>query len=307
MKNWVIICITISLLSCIVSASSSICPRKSNPFVKDVYGSQCPLYVPIISPRQVEGDVVERALSFKGVNVFTSVLFYAAYCPFSSPARLNFEVLSSIYPQVEHLVVEHSSALPSSPHSLFSRYGIHSLPAFFVSNGTSSWRYYGSKDLDSLMLFYKTITGYEPVPDITCDKKESCSFIVGNVSDSLETRKMFIMQSWLGLSVRELLKREPYLAFAVVFLCLSLVVNISPKVLHHLRGIWASYGPDLNMQIFGGTSQMTGRVLQMIDVKRVWTKLRRWKIRNLHRGARNARVWASSFTSVSLGKTASNR
>ncbi|KAG9131746.1 hypothetical protein Leryth_009473 [Lithospermum erythrorhizon] len=304
MRNRAILFITIFIIFCTVSASPLMCPLKSNPFIFIIYddGSQCPFYFTKIPPRQVEGDVVDRALSLKGTNIFTSVLFYAKYCPFSSHARQNFEVLSSIYPQIEHLVAEQSSVSPS----LFSRYGIHSLPALLISNGTSSVRYHGSKDLHTLIHFYKKITGYEPVPDVTRDKKEWCSFVVANVSESLETSRKFIMQSWVGLSVREILKREPYLAFAVVFLCLSLVVNTSPKVLHHLRRIWASYGPHLNTQIFGGTSQIMGRVLQMVDVKRIWAKLRRCKIRNLHRGARNARVWASSLTSVSLGEAASS-
>jgi len=43
--------------------------------------------------------------------------------------------------------------------SIFSRYGIHSLPSVLMVNGTSRVRYRGPKNLDSLVKFYKKTTG----------------------------------------------------------------------------------------------------------------------------------------------------
>ena len=51
---------------------------------------------------------------------------------------------------------------------------------------------------------------------------------------------------------------------------------------------------------------MLGRFLYMIDVQRVWAKLKLCKIRNFREGAKSARVWASSLASVSLGETSSS-
>lgn len=43
--------------------------------------------------------------------------------------------------------------------SIFSRYGIHSLPSIFLVNQTSRLQYQGPKDLHSLVQFYEKTTG----------------------------------------------------------------------------------------------------------------------------------------------------
>lgn len=115
-----------------------------------------------------------------------------------------------------------------------------------------------------------------------------------------------IMQPWLRSSLREMIDREPYLVFAILFISLKLLISVFPEVLSHLKAFWASYIPHLNLEIFGGTSQLFGRALHMVDVRRVWNKLRLCKTRNFHAGAKNARVWAS-LASVSLGESSSSR
>jgi len=60
----------------------------------------------------VDGDFLDRALTSKQRNAYTSVLFYASWCPFSCSMLPKFEILSSMFPQIEHLAVEQSSALP---------------------------------------------------------------------------------------------------------------------------------------------------------------------------------------------------
>lgn len=111
------------------------------------------------------------------------------------------------------------------------------------------------------------------------------------------------MQPWNGLSANEIITRDPYLVFSVLFLCLRILLLIFPEVMSFLKAFWVSYVPHLNLDIFGETSQMLGRLLHMVDLKRVWTKLSLCKIRNFHEGAKNARVWASSLASVSVGET----
>lgn len=124
---------------------------------------------------------------------------------------------------------------------------------------------------------------------------------------SSERSKEFVMQSWVGLSPTEILRKEPYLVLSLLFLCLVGFTYAFPRVLAHLKALWVSYGPHLNLEIFGETSQILGRILQIINVNRIWTKLKLCKTRNFLCGAKNARVWASSLASVSLGKTASCR
>lgn len=123
---------------------------------------------------------------------------------------------------------------------------------------------------------------------------------------SLGASDKLIMQSWRGLCLREMIQREPYLVFAVFFLCVRLLISIFPEILSRLNAFWVSYVPHFNLEIFGETSQIFGRALHMIDVRRVWTKLRFCKTRNFHQGAKNARVWAS-LASVSLGESSSSR
>lgn len=138
------------------------------------------------------------------------------------------------------------------------------------------------------------ISGLEPVQYFTEDQPIS-----------LESGEKSIFLSSNSLSLMEILKREPYLVFSISFLCLRLLLGIFPEVLSQLKAFWVSYIPHFNVGIFAETSQIMGRILHMIDVRRVWTKLRLCKTRNFHEGAKNARVWASSFASVALGESSS--
>ncbi|KAF5725724.1 5'-adenylylsulfate reductase-like 7 [Tripterygium wilfordii] len=273
------------------SESPSTCLCKPGLFIYDLQ-SQCPSSISPNPPLEVDGNFLDRALTSKQRNAYAAVLFYASWCPFSRQMRIKFEKLSSMFPQVEHLAVEESSALPS----IFSRYGIHSLPAILLVNQTSKIRYHGSKNLLSLVKFYERTTGLKPVQYFTED--EPASF---------RDDGQFIMQPWISSSLGDMIKREPYLVLATLFIFLSLLLYILPKVVSHLKAFCISYAPHLNLGIFGETRQLFGRALHMIDVRRIWTKLRLFKTRNFHQGAKNARVWASSFASVSLGESSSGR
>ena len=140
------------------------------------------------------------------------------------------------------------------------------------------------------------ISGFEPVQYVA----ESELVISGD-------HDKYMIQSWNESSSMEIVKREPYLAFSVLFLCLRVLLSTLPEVLSRLKAFWVSYAPHLNLEIFGETSQLFARALHMVDVRRVWTKLRLCKTRNFHQGAKNARVWASSLASVSLGESSSGR
>ncbi|KAM1735241.1 hypothetical protein FF2_013410 [Malus domestica] len=241
---------------------------------------------------QVDGNFLDRALASQQRTDYAAVLFYASWCPFSRIMYPTFEKLSFMFPQVEHLAIEQSSALPS----VFSRYGIHSFPSILIVNQTSRVRYHGPKSLSLLAQFYQKTTGLKPV-----------QYFDGDQIVSLNIREKSLIQSMSNMSLREISRREPYLAFAILFLCLRVILYTFPKVLTRLQAFWVLYVPHFNLGIFGETSQIMGRILPMVDVRRIWTKLRLCKTRNFHEGAKNARVWASSLTSVSLGESSSAR
>ncbi|KAL4376069.1 hypothetical protein GQ457_02G039400 [Hibiscus cannabinus] len=268
---------------------SPVCSHEADVFIKNL-SFQCSSSISPIPPLEVDGNFLAGALTSKQRNSYVSVLFYASWCPFSRSLRPKFDILSSMFPQLEHLAVEESSASPS----IFSRYGIHSLPSILIVNRTSRIQYRGPKDIPSIVQFYEKTTGFEPV-----------QYISENEPVASGDDNKYVIQLWKEAFSTEIVKREPYLAFSVLFLCLRLLLSIFPKVLSLLKAFWVSYAPHLNLEIFSETSQLFARALHMVDVRRVWTKLRLCKARNFHQGAQSARVWASSLASVSSGKSSS--
>ncbi|KAF6155156.1 hypothetical protein GIB67_019682 [Kingdonia uniflora] len=243
----------------------------------------------------VDGESLDGALRSCPSDVYAALLFYASWCPFSRDARSTFDMLSTMFPRIRHMAIEQSSAMPS----VFSRYGVRSLPSILLVNQNQTAkiryhvRYHGPKDHESLVRFYKKITGHEPVV-----------YLADNQPSSLGISEKSALLQLLGggSSMKEILRRETYLVFSILFLCLRSIIYFCPGMLSHIRAVWVHYIPHLNLGIFGETSQLLGRVRHVIDVKRLWSKTR-----NLQKGAKNARVWASSLASVSLDQSSSTR
>ncbi|XP_072951927.1 5'-adenylylsulfate reductase-like 5 [Typha angustifolia] len=272
-----------------LAARSSLCPRSDLGFLDDVK-SQCPVWIDRSLPLEVSGETLDRELGLAQRNTYTSVFFYASWCPFSSNYRPIFNVLSSMFPNIRHFTVEESSAMPS----VFSRYGIHSFPAILLANKTSMVRYHGMKDLSSLVEFYKETTGLDP----------AAYFVVDKLSDSRNMRSRWSRDQPL----RDIVTDEPFLALGVLFVILRMIIHSFPVVFSWMRAFWVSYAWHLNLWVIGGSSQLLERVLHAVDIKRLWSKIRLFnKTRNFRKGASNARVWASSLTSVSLGESSSSR
>ncbi|CAA7061416.1 unnamed protein product [Microthlaspi erraticum] len=275
--------------SCLPSGSASslrdvdVCDHEINVFRFGIE-KKCPLSLYPTPPIEVDGDLLDRLMDANHGNAYTSILFYSSRCPFSRAIHPKFDVLSSMFPHIGHLIVEQSQALPS----VFSRYGIHSLPSILIVNQTLKLRYYGQKDLASLIQFYEETTGHKPV-----------QYVDEGEPTSLDTDGNLI--TWLrnGSSITEITEREPYLVLALMFLSLKLAILIFPFLGSRLRMLWASYAPHLSLGILGETSQLFGRALHMIDVRRLWMKLRLTKTRNFQERAKNA------LASVSLGKSTS--
>lgn len=284
------------LLVCLFAESASSGPCSSSvsspdfrPFLYDLI-SQCPVSeTPFYSsPLLVDGESFEKAISTGQKNGYTAILFYASWCPFSSMFLSKFSTLSAMYPQVKHLMVEQSSAMPS----VFSRYGIHSVPALVVVNQTTRVRYHGRKDLHALINFYKRTTGQYPVMDFAEETETSKDF-----GSALKAFKL-----WHGASVKEMFSKEPCLLYSVIFVFLRIFLYLFPEIASHITALWAAYIPRLNLAIFGESRQLLGHVLHLIDVKRIWSKLKLSQTRKFQ----NAGVWASSLSSMSLGKTPSS-
>lgn len=254
---------------------------------------QCPFGISFPSSLilETDGESLDKALRSSQKNEVTAILFYASWCPFSADVKSKFGALSSMFPQIRHVMVEQSKVMPS----VFSRYGVHSFPSILIVTQTARVQYHGRKDLPSLVNFYKRTTGFDPVVDVT----ES------QITYKADGPKA--LQKWKGSSLRELLSSELYLVLSVAFLLFRASLYLLPGLVARVVALWAAYIPHLNMGIFGDSRQILGRVFHVIDPKRAWNKLKLCKTRNFHKGARNARVWASSLTSVSLGETSAAR
>ncbi|KAG8387376.1 hypothetical protein BUALT_Bualt02G0014900 [Buddleja alternifolia] len=290
---WKWLCIFMSILAAALpsGSSSDTCQPELKTFLHDL-NSQCPFPVSCFSsPIQVDGESFEIAMSSSHKNEYTAVLFYASWCPFSSTFQAKFSTLSYMYPQIKHLMVEQTSALPS----VFSRYGIHSVPSLLIVNQTTGMRYHGLKDLQSLVNFYKRTTGLDPVMDMVED--------ASNYSESHQK----VFQLWNRASLKETFMKEPYLILSIVFVLSRAFLYFFPDIVSRIISLWETHVLHLILGIFGDSKQLVGRVLHLFDVKRIWSKLKLCKTRNLHKRARDARVWASSLASVSLGETSSSR
>ena len=163
----------------------------------------------------------------------------------------------------------------------------------------------GGKKLVQLLVLCKQVSYLTCLPIVSGFKP--MQYFEEDQQNSLSTDKNSAIKPLISLSPKEICSRQPYLVFSILFLCLRILLYVLPGMVAHLRTFWVSYVPHLNLQIFGETSQVMGRVLQMMDVRRAWTKLRLSKTRSFHQRAKSARVWASSLTSVSLGETSSAR
>ncbi|XP_042458646.1 5'-adenylylsulfate reductase-like 5 [Zingiber officinale] len=283
------------LFSVFVSLSSSaasaapICPESDLAFLRHLAG-QCPSSVEIYSPSAVDGDSLDKELSNAMSNGYYSILFYASWCPFSSNLHPIFDVLSSMFPQIKHLLIEDSTIMPS----VLSKYGIHSFPALFLFNGSAVVRHRGARDLNALIQFYKKSTGFNPI-----------SYMVAHHSISSWDTQTSMHQTG---SPRELMSKEPYVVLAALFIFLKIVLSLAPIIYSHLNYCWASRTWRLNVHFLGELNQLLLRVLHLVDIKKLWSKLKLSNgTRNLREGANNAHAWASTLASVSLGEPSSPR
>ncbi|TKW28877.1 hypothetical protein SEVIR_3G358100v4 [Setaria viridis] len=241
----------------------------------------CPVSAEGYSAEEVNGEELVRMLD--GKKEYTAVLFYASWCPFSQRMRPLFDDLSSMFPQIKHLAVEESNVMPA----IFSRYAVRTLPSIIITHGSYAFWPLGSKDLDSMANFYTAVTGQEPVAYIGPRKWSAA-------------QNTHYAKFW-NSSISEAVKQEPYLAFSILFICLRIFMFFFPKCFALIKGFWTQYFQQINLGILAKLNQLLECVPHAVDVRKVWSKLR------LVAGAKNARAWASSLASVSLGGQSSPR
>lgn len=270
------------------ASSSLTCPSGIKPFLHDLQ-LQCPTTIMYSWPIEMNEESLDKVLSASQMNGYVAILFYASWCPFSRNFQPKFAALSSMYPQIKHVMIEQSSV----PPIVFSRHGVHGVPSILIVNRTSRVQQNGPKDLHSLVHFYRKATGLEPVMDLTEDQIDSSE------------NKSRVVESSTKTQVKNIIRREPNLIFSLLFLFSKALVYLYPNMVSNLIALWLAYIPHLNLAIFGESRQLLGRALHLVDIKRAFSKLKLSKSRNFQNGARSARAWASSLASFSLGKTCS--
>ncbi|KAK1411034.1 hypothetical protein QVD17_37578 [Tagetes erecta] len=262
-----------------LASPSLICRPQHDQFLLDLH-LQCPITIaPASSPIEMDGESLDRLLGSYKSNAYTAVLFYASRCPFSKNLQPKFNALASMYPQIKHVKVEQSSALPS----VFSRHGIHSVPSVIIANKTTRVHFHGPKDLHSLLEFYHLTTGLAHEVNFTEEDEPA----------SLSENSPRTIGSWTSL------KDDPYLSFSLLFVLVKAFLYLCPNIVSNVMSLWVTYIPRLNLAIFGKSKQLLAHTLNLFDVKSAFRKF--------HNGAKSARVLASSFASVSLGETSSTR
>ncbi|ONM04803.1 adenosine 5'-phosphosulfate reductase-like5 [Zea mays] len=171
----------------------------------------------------VEGDdgALQKAVALVLQNRedFVAILFYASWCPFSKIFRTDFQKLSSFFPTIAHFSFEESNIKPR----VLSRYGVRAFPTIFLLNSTVRVRYHGSRAMNSVAMFYKDVTGLNPVSlDATCLERMEDSVTI--VDHGKKAEKDDSLLSW-ARSPDRLLHQDTCLALASSFVLLRLVLR----------------------------------------------------------------------------------
>ncbi|RZS19590.1 hypothetical protein BHM03_00052006 [Ensete ventricosum] len=143
-----------------------------------------------------------------------------------------------------------------------------------------------------LILSY-SYTGLNPIMYLAIDQPGS-----GNVeSPVLEVE-----------SASELITKEPCLTFGIIYIGLKIIICSFSVIYSRLKAFWVSHAWHLNLSVLCESSQLLEQMHHVVEVNGLWSNLRFCnKTSNFQKGADNARAWASSFTSVSLGESSSSR
>ncbi|KGN62696.1 5'-adenylylsulfate reductase-like 4 [Cucumis sativus] len=308
---WVIGILLFSLLlgfthSVRVSDSPPFCPAES--FLDTIFrfrdsNSNCPFHGDVRHYEFIgvsEGDEASLQMALNMVHSnryeYVSVLFYASWCPFSKSFRPSFSILSSLYASIPHFAIQESAVRPS----ILSKYGVHGFPTLFLLNSTMRARYYGSRTLSSLVAFYNDVTGIQ-----TASLDQISSDRIGQVwnrekhDDNSEQENCPF--SW-ARSPENLLREETYLALATAFVLMRLIYIFFPTLLVYARYVWRRHLRNMRLGTLWERplTCMKGAIQLFSHFKDPC------KRSNLQGGAMNAKAWAKSFATVSIGDASSS-
>lgn len=234
-------------LPLLLAASEGACPKEpaADTILPQASGS-CPaadspgLLVHHVGVLEGDDGVLQRAVTLVLQNRedFVAILFHASWCPFSKIFRADFQKLSSFFPTIAHFSFEESRIKPR----MLSRYGVRAFPTLFLVNSTVRVRYHGSRTMSSLIMFYKDVTGINPVSvdAIPLKRMQDTVNIVENESEN-ENEKNTEQEDSLFLWARSpdrLLHEDTCLAFASTFVILRLFFFLLPKLNACVKQAW---------------------------------------------------------------------
>lgn len=247
-----------------------------------------------------EGDETSLQMALNMVHKnryeYVAVLFYASWCPFSKSFRPSFSILSSLYPSIPHFAIQESAVRPS----ILSKYGVHGFPTLFLLNSTMRARYYGSRTLPSLVAFYNDVTGIQTasLDQISPDRIGQVWNQEKHDDNSDQDNCPF---SW-ARSPENLLREETYLALATAFVLMRLIYIFFPTLLVYAKYVWRRHLRNLRLGTLWERplTCLKGAIQLFSHIKDPC------KRSNLQGGAMNARAWAKSFATVSIGDASSS-
>uniref|UniRef100_J3MSZ1 Thioredoxin domain-containing protein n=2 Tax=Oryza brachyantha TaxID=4533 RepID=J3MSZ1_ORYBR len=119
---------------------------------------------------------------------------------------------------------------------MLSRYGVRAFPTLFLVNSTMRVRYHGSRTMNSLGLFYKDVTGMNPVAldAISLERMEEVVNITEDDKKTEQEDALFIF----ARSPDRLLHQDTCLALASSFVLLRLLCFLLPKLNACVKQAW---------------------------------------------------------------------
>ncbi|CAN0877334.1 5'-adenylylsulfate reductase-like 4 [Linum grandiflorum] len=213
-------------------------------------------------------------LIYSGSLENVAVLFYAAWCPFSTALKPKFPLLASLYPSIPHIAVEESAIRPST----LSKYGVHGFPTLLLMNSTMRVHYHGSRSFSSLVTFYNDVTGV--LPDDASISKIWYPLTLGK-HDIIDPESCPF--SW-ARSPEKLLMQETYLALASAFLLVRFLYLLLPSLVAFAQLVW-------RWQV--SHARIKPRVFMTDVVQAFKCLVKPCKTSNLQEGAMHAGAWAS--------------
>ncbi|KAK1356191.1 hypothetical protein POM88_049447 [Heracleum sosnowskyi] len=118
-------------------------------------------------------------------------------------------------------------------------------------------RYYGPKDLPSLLQFYKSTAGLDPVVNMT------------KVQLSHYKETGYKIQLWNQKPLKEIFIKEPYLILSLMFIFYKASIYLIPRLVCRVKALWFALVPHLSVGVLGESKQLLRRVFHVKDLKRI--------------------------------------